>query len=206
MSERMINPLDAVQANAQRRAGVEDPREAELARLRALRYDDIAPLEGIAIGYLMPNQGSDQTMTNTSFDDVTGSFFELSFPGADDAIWLAQMTYRVIISSTGAADTDVWARILIDWGDGTFREPDIDLSTVHGAVTAFGPVDYAESSATGVAFSLKPSAVLKVRGGSTIRVALYIAVGSGQSAVVQANTTLLNPHCSGTAMPYRRPR
>lgn len=206
MTDRLINPTDIVRANAQRRAGISDARDDALERIRALRYDDESPLDGIVIGWQMANQGADQTVSSTSFTQITGSVFELSFPGADDAVWLVQMAYRAIVSSTGATDTDVYARFRIDWGDGTFRDPDIDVTTVHGSVNAFGPVDYAESSATGVAFSLKPTIALKARGGSTIRVGLYMKVGASQTAVVQANTTELNPHCSGTATSYRRPR
>lgn len=204
--DRLVDPLQIPRSHALHQRGGLDLASLDRRLTLIERYDDRTPLVGMAIGFQMPNQGADQTMTSTSFTQVTGSVFELSFLGADDAIWLAQMTYRVVISSSGAVDTDVWARLRIDWGDGAFRDPDIDLSTVHGDVTAFGPVDYAESAATGVGFSLKPGAVLKVGGGSTIRVGLYVAVGAGQSAVVQANTTLLNPHCFGTAVPYRRPR
>lgn len=204
--DRLFDPTQQPRAHARRQAGVPDLADQHRRFLEGERYDDGPVQEGIAIGWEAPNQASDQTVTATSFVSIAGAPFELSCPGAGEATWLVQVAWRLVIASTGAVDTDVYARALVDWGDGTLREPSNDLTGLHGAVSAFGPVDYAESAATGVAFSLRPGAVLKVRGGSTIRIGVGVRVGSGQSAVVQANAGTLNPHCYGTATPFRRVR
>ncbi len=206
MTDRLIDPMQGPRAYAAKLAGVVDARDRQREQVGTARYDDSPVVAGFPIGWLSPNQATNQDVTTTTDTLIVGSDFEVSFEGARESTWLVNLTYRVVVVSSLAADTDVYARILIDWGDGTFREPDIDVDQIHGRVTAFGPVDYAESAATGTAFSLKPTAVLHVRGGSTIRVALGVSVGTGQTATISATTSRLSPHCSGTAVPHRRVR
>ncbi len=205
---RTEDPLQQPHGWRERRAGFRDQQDTDRSLLGVERYTDRAILQASAIGWEAPVAGGDQAVTATDYAVITGSSFRVSLGNLNGGSWLvAIFDYRVVVQSVSADDLDVWATVLVDWrDDGTWIKPDVDRETDHGIVGSYATVDYGEgpTGATGAAFSLHPSAVLRVRGGGTIGIAAGVRVASG-TATVNLTGSDRTPRCTGMALPCFAP-
>lgn len=201
-NHRTEDPMAQPHAWRERFAGARDQQDVSRGQRATELYTDRAILQATTIAWETAVAGADQAVTDTDFEVIDGSSFRVSLGNLNGGSWLVTIVeYVVVIQSTSADDLDVFATVLVDWrDDGTWVKPDVDRSADHGMAGSYATVDYGESPLTTVAFSLHPSAVLKVQGGGTIGIAAGVHVSSG-TANVNLTGAKRTPRCVGFAMP-----
>lgn len=202
---RSEDPMAQPYAWRERRGGVRDQRTDEQSRITLERQGDLYVPMAQPIAFEVPTAGADQTISATTYTVITGSEFKITLAGPNRLAWLVMITdYRLVVQSMGSIDDDVFATILVDFHDsGTpTTKPDVDRDTQHGMAQAYATTDYAEAAAAGAGFSLHPSCVFRMRGGSTVRVAAAARVNAGgQTAEINLSNTERTPRCVGFAIP-----